>query len=166
MPEKIDFSKVSFLIVDKSPLSCQLVRDILSVLGATAVRMANTVERGRNVLRGGPVDIVITEYHLEPENGLALIEWIRNSPESPDRMVPVIMLTANSEEDYVVQARDMGVTEFLAKPFNVEGLYRRLVAVIARPRSFVNADGYFGPDRRRRQVPYRGPGRRDTDDGA
>lgn len=164
MPEKIDFSKVSFLIVESNPLSAQLVRDILNALGATAVRMANTVARARNVLRNDPVDVIITEYHLTPENGLALIDWVRNGPDSEDRMIPIIMLTANSEEDYVVRARDMGVTEFLAKPFNVEGLYRRLVAVITRPRSFVNADGYFGPDRRRRQVPYRGPDRRSTDD--
>lgn len=164
MPEKIDFSKVSFLVVDKNPLSGQLIRDILHVLGATAIRTANSVERACKELRRGPVDVIITEYHLAPENGLALIDWIRNSPESTDRMIPVIMLTANSEEDYVTKARDMGVTEFLAKPFHVEGLYRRLVAVIARPRAFVNADRYFGPDRRRRQVPYSGPDRRRTDD--
>lgn len=163
MPEKIDFSKVSFLIVDKNPLTCKLVRDILHVLGVTAIRTANSVERACKVLRRGPVDVIITEYYLEPDNGLALIDWVRNAPDSADRMIPVIMLTANSEEDYVVKARDMGVSEFLAKPFNVEGLYRRLVAVIARPRAFVNADKYFGPDRRRRQVPYSGPDRRRTD---
>jgi two-component system, chemotaxis family, chemotaxis protein CheY len=163
MPEKIDFSKVSFLIVDSNPLSSQLVRDILSVLGATAVRSANSVERACAILRRDPVDIIITEYHLEPENGLVLIDWVRSSSESSDRMIPIIMLTANSEQDYVVNARDKGVTEFLAKPFNVEGLYRRLVAVIARPRSFVNADEYFGPDRRRRQVPFGGTDRRGSD---
>jgi two-component system, chemotaxis family, chemotaxis protein CheY len=163
MPEKIDFSKVSFLVVDSNPLSGQLVRDILGVLGATAVRSVNSVERARGLLKREPVDIIITEYYLEPESGLALIDWVRSSPESSDRMIPIIMLTANSEQDYVVNARDKGVTEFLAKPFNVEGLYRRLVAVIARPRAFVNADRYFGPDRRRRQVPFGGPDRRDTD---
>lgn len=163
MPEKIDFSKVSFLIVDTNPLSNQLVRDILSVLGATAIRSANSVERACSILRRDPVDIIITEYHLEPDNGLALIDWVRSSPESSDRMIPIIMLTANSEQDYVINARDKGVTEFLAKPFNVEGLYRRLVAVIAKPRSFVNADEYFGPDRRRRQVPFGGPDRRGLD---
>lgn len=164
MPEKIDFSKVSFLIVESNPLSAQLVRDILNALGATAIRMADSVERARKMLRREPVDVIITEYHLSPENGLALIDWVRNDPESLDRMIPIIMLTANSEEDYVVRARDMGVTEFLAKPFNVEGLYRRLVAVITRPRAFVSADSYFGPDRRRRQVPFRGSDRRSTDD--
>ena len=161
MPEKIDFSKVSFLIVDENPLSAKLIQDILSMLGATAVRTATSVERARKLLRRDPMDVIITEYHLQPEDGLALIDWARNAPDSADRMIPIIMLTANSEEDYVIRARDMGVSEFLAKPFNVEGLYRRLVAVIARPRAFVNADGYFGPDRRRRQVPFGGPNRRD-----
>lgn len=165
MPEKIDFSKVSFLVVDSNPLSAQLVRDILHVLGATAIRTANTVERACNMLRRDQVDVLITEYHLEPQSGLELIDWIRNSSESSDRMTPIIMLTANSEADYVTKARDMGVTEFLAKPFNVEGLYRRLVAVIARPRAFVNADDYFGPDRRRRQVPFQGPERRGDEGG-
>ncbi|NQW11336.1 MAG: response regulator [Alphaproteobacteria bacterium] len=160
MPEKIDFSTISFLIVDSNPLSIELVRDILGMLGATATRSAMTVDRARKMLRRDPADIVITEHHLEPEDGLVLIDWIRNAAESPDRMTPVIMLTANSEQSYVTQARDIGVTEFLAKPFNVESLYRRLVSVIARPRSFVNAEDYFGPDRRRRQVLRGGTDRR------
>jgi DNA-binding response OmpR family regulator len=114
-------------------------------------------------MRGEAVDIVITEYYMEPENGIDLIDWVRIGIDSPDRMIPIIMLTANSEEEYVMRARDRGVTEFLAKPFNVEGLYRRLVSVIARPRAFVSIDDYFGPDRRRRQVEFGGPDRRSLD---
>ena len=163
MPEKIDFSKVSFLIVDTNPLSAQLVRDILGMLDVTAVRTATNIERAQNVLRRDGVDVVITEHALGDESGVDLIDWIRNGADSPDRMTPVIMLTANSAQNYVVTARDKGVSESLAKPFTVEGLYRRLVSVIARPRSFVNIDDYFGPDRRRRQVPYDGPERRSSD---
>jgi DNA-binding response OmpR family regulator len=163
MPEKIDFSQVNFLIVDQNKLSTQLLRDILAMLDVRHVRSVTSVERARVVLQAEPFDIVITEYFMEPENGIDLIEWVRNGFDSPDRMIPIIMLTANSEEEYVVRARDRGVTEFLAKPFNVEGLYRRLVSVIVRPRAFVNAESYFGPDRRRRQVPYDGPDRRGFD---
>jgi hypothetical protein len=44
-------------------------------------------------------------------------------------------------------------------------LYNRLVSLIERPRRFVKAPGYFGPDRRRRQDPrYSGPWRRSTDE--
>jgi len=57
-------------------------------------------------------------------------------------------------------ARDHGVTEFLAKPFTVQAFFDRLVSVIIRPRAFVDAESYFGPDRRRRQTTISGPDRR------
>ncbi len=48
----------------------------------------------------------------------------------------------------------------LAKPVTVTGLSNRMVTVIDRPRRFVETDGYFGPDRQRRMVPYSGEERR------
>ncbi|MBI1778756.1 MAG: response regulator [Proteobacteria bacterium] len=160
MPEKIDFSKVSFLLVDANPLALDMIQDILKMLGATGVRRVQDSTKAIKALREDNIDVMITEWELEPMSGLELIDYLRFSPDSPNRLLPVIMLTAHSEQEYVVAARDKGVTEFLAKPFTVDGLYRRLSSVIARPRSFVNAQSYFGPDRRRRQVPHGGPNRR------
>jgi DNA-binding response OmpR family regulator len=160
MAEKIDFSKVSFLIVDNNTLSLQMLEDILRMLGSTSVRRATDSNKAKQALREGEIDIVITERELEPESGIQIVDHIRRSSESLDRLMPVIMLTARSETEYVAEARDKGVTEFLAKPFNVQSLYRRIAAVIARPRPFISAPQYFGPDRRRRQQPYSGPDRR------
>jgi two-component system, chemotaxis family, chemotaxis protein CheY len=162
MAEKIDFSTVRFLVIDKNPLSAELVRDILVMLGTQIIRIARTTDRALQVLRSEEIDVVITEFQTEPENGVAFVDRLRNGIDSPDRQIPIIMLTANSAPMNVARARDAGVSEFLTKPFNVEGLYRRLVSVIARPRSYVNSEGYFGPDRRRRQVPYEGPDRRSS----
>jgi DNA-binding response OmpR family regulator len=160
MAEKIDFSKVRFLIVDNNTLSLQMLEDILRMLGTLSIRRATDSEKAKEALREGDVDVVITERELEPETGIQLVDYIRHSAESLDRLMPVIMLTARSESEYVTEARDKGVTEFLAKPFNVDSLYRRIAAVIARPRAFVNSPQYFGPDRRRRQQAYNGPNRR------
>lgn len=160
MAEKIDFSKVRFLIVDNNSLSAQMIEDILRMLGTTSLRRASDSAKAKAALREGDIDIVITERELEPESGIQLVDYIRHSSESLDRLMPVIMLTARSESEYVTEARDKGVTEFLAKPFTVDSLYRRIAAVIARPRPFVNAPEYFGPDRRRRQQAYSGPNRR------
>ena len=160
MAEKIDFSTVNFLVVDKNPLSAELVRDILVILGTQIIRIARTTDRALQFLRSEEIDVIITEYLTEPENGIEFVDRMRNGIDSPDRQIPIIMLTANSEPAIVAGARDAGVSEFLTKPFNVEGLYRRLVSVIARPRSYVNSEDYFGPDRRRRQAPYEGPDRR------
>jgi DNA-binding response OmpR family regulator len=64
-----------------------------------------------------------------------------------------------------MEARDAGVTEFVAKPLSARTLLNRLNAVIYQPRAFVRTQTYFGPDRRRRVDPmHQGPWRR-LDDG-
>lgn len=161
MSEKIDFSHVRFLIVDSNRLMGKLVREILGMLGATQVTMARDYDQAIGILRSGSVDVCITEWNLKPHSGMELLDFIRNDGSSPDRMLPVIMLTANSEMEFVTESRDRGVTEFLAKPFTADGLYRRLVSVIARPRDFISVRGYFGPDRRRQQLPFDGVDRRE-----
>ena len=62
-------------------------------------------------------------------------------------------------------ARDRGVNEFLAKPVTARDILKRLESVILRPRPYVAATDFFGPDRRRRRSPtgYTGPMRRAVD---
>jgi DNA-binding response OmpR family regulator len=65
----------------------------------------------------------------------------------------------------VVDARDAGVTEFVAKPLTAKAVLERIQAVIYRPRPFVRTPNYFGPDRRRREDPgFNGPWLRSTDE--
>ncbi|HPD83174.1 MAG TPA: response regulator, partial [Alphaproteobacteria bacterium] len=59
--------------------------------------------------------------------------------------------------------RDNGMTEFLMKPYTARDMYKKIVQLIERPRQFVKAEGYFGPDRRRKREEYVGPIRRMKD---
>lgn len=163
--ERIDFSKISFLIVEPNRLMGQMVRDVLMMLEAQYIDRARDFETAVNVLRMGRTDVMITEWALSQEklgrDGMDIVHWLRNDAASPNRMMPVVMMTANSEEEYVCRARDCGVSEFVAKPYTVNGFYTRLASAIARPRQFVRIGEYFGPDRRRRRLPdYGGPERR------
>lgn len=159
--QKIDLSQIRFIVIDPNPLSGELTRDVLAVMGATSIRRCGTTDQALEALRAEPYDILITEWNTSPMGGLELIDYIRTSPSSPNRLMPILLMTARSETEYVLQARDRGITEFLAKPFTVEGLFRRLVSIIAYPRPFIDAERYFGPDRRRRRdIGYKGPERR------
>jgi DNA-binding response OmpR family regulator len=160
MSVKIDFSAIRFLIVDPNPLAGDLLRDILIMLGSHQNVKATRSDIAINLLSSEPFDIVITELETTPVTGFELVRWIRTDRGSPDPMLPVIMLTARSEVQYVSEARDLGCTEFLAKPYSVQGLYTRLVSVIAKPRQFVRVGEFFGPDRRRRRGGFDGPERR------
>lgn len=160
MMEKVDLSTVNFLVVDGNRLSAELVSDLLKTLGAVNVDIAEEYLSAISILRSGGIDVLITELHLKPKDGLELIRTVRRDLGPAARQMPIMALTAKSEAEQVKAARDAGVTEFLAKPYGVEAFYRRIVGLIARPRSFVDSEIYFGPDRRRRQVPFDGIDRR------
>ena len=92
------------------------------------------------------------------------VRLLRNSPDSPNRMAPVVMVTGHSTYARVNEARDAGVTEFLAKPLTARGVVERLHQAIDNKRPFIRSSSYFGPDRRRRtDARFEGPWRRETD---
>ena len=112
-------------------------------------------------------DIILTDWVMEPMDGLELAKELRTNPLSPNRTVPIILITGYSAWSRVENARDIGVTEFLIKPFTANDIARRLAYVITNPRNFVEAPQFFGPDRRRRKdSSYAGPLRREEDQKA
>ena len=64
------------------------------------------------------------------------------------------MVSANTETHQILEARDAGATEYLAKPVSGKLIYDRIVAVIENKRQSVRAEAFFGPDRRRLDRPY------------
>lgn len=120
--------------------------------GVEAIRFLQ--ERRASLPPGtAPVDLIISDLVMPEVDGLMLLRWVRYSPKSPDRFLPVLMLSGAADRGYVEQARDLGATDFIAKPFSAGTIASRLMAAIARPRRFVLAKGYFGPDRRRSERP-------------
>ena len=101
------------------------------------------------------VDIVFSNWQMSLVDGMMLLRWVRRHKESPNRFIPFVMVTGYPDREKVREARSMGATEMLAKPFSVVNLVQRLLQVVNRPRKFVHTAKYFGPDRRRkaREVP-------------
>lgn len=156
-----DFSDIRCLVVDDNEHMRRLLRTLLGSLGLRNVREAADGETGFKILADQLFDLVITDHAMEPLDGIEFTRRVRNANDTADETVPIIMLTGHTERDRVIRARDAGVTEFLAKPLTVDGLYRRIVAVIEKPRAFVQCAGFVGPDRRRRcEHNYRGELRR------
>ncbi|MFN3827964.1 MAG: PleD family two-component system response regulator [Micavibrio sp.] len=159
------FRKVSILVVDDMKPMVTLVSSLLKVFGFTSIYTAYDAEDAFEQFCRYKPDIILTDWLMQPYDGLELIRRIRKDPRSPNKFIPVIMMTGYSHRIRVEQARDVGVTEFLVKPFNAKDLYARIEQLIEKPRQFVDADEFFGPDRRRRRRPssYMGPRRRESE---
>jgi two-component system, chemotaxis family, chemotaxis protein CheY len=155
------FDRLKVLIVDDNSHMRKMLTTILNAFGVTVIHEASDGLIAWEKMRSLNPNIIIVDWMMPGMNGLEFTKTVRTSPESPNPFVPIIMLTGHTQIERVLQARDAGVTEFLAKPISANGVLSRITTVIEHPRSFVRTIEYFGPCRRRRAAEdYSGPERR------
>jgi two-component system, chemotaxis family, chemotaxis protein CheY len=160
----VRFDLLKILLVDDNHHMRVLIGEILRAIGVKGVYEATDGAEALNIMRQHAIDIVMTDLAMQPLDGIDFTRLLRNSPDSPNQMCPVVMITGHSTQKRVTEARDAGVTEFLAKPVTARGVIDRITRVVEHPRPFIRTEGYFGPDRRRRVDPsYTGPKRRSGD---
>jgi CheY-like chemotaxis protein len=129
--------RLKVLLVDDNGHMINIVKTILRGFGVKDFYDASNVAAAFKVICTTSIDLVITDYAMEPVDGCEFTRLIRTAEDSPNHFVPVIMLTAYAERSRVEAARDVGVTEFCAKPVTALELYRKVVSIINTPRAFV-----------------------------
>jgi CheY-like chemotaxis protein len=159
---RIDFNRLRFLVIDDNAHMRRIVRTLLHGFGGREVYEAEDGAAGLEAFTHYSPDIVITDWAMPIFDGLELTQMIRQPTNTTNAFVAIIMLTGHSEKKRVIEARDAGVTEFLAKPISAKALYQRILSVVVNPRPFVKTKTYFGPDRRRAGAgqPFMGNDRR------
>ena len=87
------------LAVDDNKFMRTVVENICRGLGIVKFAQADNVDLARVILRRDPIDLVITDWHMEPTDGLQFVKFLRNDPKSPNPYVPVIMLTGHGDRE-------------------------------------------------------------------
>jgi two-component system OmpR family response regulator len=118
------------LIVDDDRGIRELLAAYLEKNGMRASLAANGRQM-RAVLEQGEPDLIVLDLMLPGEDGLVLCRELRAGK---FRAVPVLMLTARSEEADRIVGLEMGADDYLAKPFAVRELLARIRAVLRRAR--------------------------------
>src|SRR5712675_1553076 len=116
----------TILLVDDEPRIVQLVRDYLQH-GGFAVLVASDGPTALRTARTGRPDLVVLDLGLPGQNGLDVARALRR-----DGDVPIIMLTARSEESDKLVGLELGADDYLTKPFSPKELVARVRAVLRR----------------------------------
>lgn len=159
MPGLID---LSILIVNANLNHIRLLRTVLKAYGLGRVDEARSLQEARGMLKLGSYDLVIIDVYVGHENGLDLITWMRGTDgRGPAAYTPVIVATAMADKEMVLASITAGADEFVTMPLSPKTLFEHIEKVIFRPHVYINASGYYGPDRRRSHDPlYVGQERR------
>ncbi|CAK9039390.1 Phosphate regulon transcriptional regulatory protein PhoB [Durusdinium trenchii] len=97
-----------------------------------AVTLAADGDEGLLKIEEEPPDVVILDWMLPKTSGIEVCRRIRSKPET--RNIPIIMLTARSEEADRIRGLETGADDYLTKPFSTKELIARVRAVLRRIR--------------------------------
>jgi two-component system KDP operon response regulator KdpE len=117
---------VTVLVVDDEKPLRDFVRRNLEARGYKVLNAANGLE-ALAIFKNEQVDLVILDVMMPHLDGLDTARRIR-----ADSRVPIIILTAMGEEADKVRAFDLGVDDYLTKPFGIGELLARIKAVLRR----------------------------------
>lgn len=169
-PSPYDLSNLTLLVVEDSPYMQSLIASMLKSFGVGDIMACEdakeaidllTITQARKKSRFVTnVDIVLTDWLMPKGSGKELLHWIRRHEENAIRFLPVIVVSGYATVGLSNMARDMGANELLVKPVSGMGLASRICSVIDNPRPFVSVPDYFGPDRRRQAMEFKGPDQR------
>jgi two-component system response regulator ResD len=115
------------LVIDDDDSVRSLLAATLEMEGFD-VSTARSGEEGLRVLGSHPLDCVVLDLMMPGLDGHSVLQQIRGGG---DMTLPVIMLTAASDDDQAWQAWSGGVDCFLSKPFDVDRLLREVEKLCA-----------------------------------
>ncbi|MBT29216.1 MAG: DNA-binding response regulator [Thalassobius sp.] len=124
------------LIVEDEPGMQIGLKDNLEFEGYK-VETANDGEEGLNLLEGTKYDLLILDVMLPKMSGFEVCRTIRKKGIE----VPVILLTAKSEEIDKVRGLELGADDYITKPFGLREFLARIKAVLRRSPNKPNPDG-------------------------
>ncbi|MCB1858525.1 MAG: phosphate regulon transcriptional regulator PhoB [Gammaproteobacteria bacterium] len=117
------------LIVEDEPAIREMVGVALKSDGFL-LREAADASEAQTIIRDHTPDLILLDWMLPGTSGLQLAKELRD--DEPTRHVPIIMLTARSEEHSRVRGLEAGVDDYVTKPFSVRELRLRIKAVLRR----------------------------------
>ncbi|MCE0492893.1 response regulator [Vibrio salinus] len=115
------------LVVDDDPDICELLQEYLTQAGFFVDVVADGKSLFHYLEHNEEPNLVLLDVMLPDSNGFHLCKKIRENS-----LVPIIMLTAVSDEADQIEGLEIGADDYIAKPFNPRQLIARMTAVLRR----------------------------------
>ncbi|MCX6583471.1 MAG: response regulator transcription factor [Candidatus Aminicenantes bacterium] len=119
------------LVIDDSPTLRKLLRFYLKKKGYS-VNEASNGEMGLQAIARGMFDMVILDMNMPVKNGLEVLETLKK--DKKDYCIPILILSADKEEESKAAGIAFGASYYLTKPFKPEEVVARIEDILAERR--------------------------------
>ena len=120
------------LVVDDFSTMRRIVRTCLRQLGFENVTEAEDGSIALQKLKGsgGQFSLIISDWNMPNMMGIDLLKAVRS--DESFKKIPFVMVTAEAQQENVIEAAKAGVTNYIVKPFTADMLQQKLEAVFAK----------------------------------
>ncbi len=119
----------SIIVIEDEPAICELLTMTLEAQG-NQVKTFNTAEAGLAAINDELPDLILLDWMLPKLSGIEFAKYLRANERTKN--VPVIMLTAKSEERDKLEGLEVGADDYIVKPFSPRELNARIKALLRR----------------------------------
>jgi len=124
-----DLESMSCLIVDDDKFSRTFIKTALYQIGIKTIKEAATAKEAVEQLANFKIDIIFLDQQMPDKNGIELVQDLKRIPSSGIDRIPIIMITVDTKEKTVLDAKNLGIREYLVKPISPIALKKRICNV-------------------------------------
>jgi two-component system chemotaxis response regulator CheY len=119
---------MKFLVVDDFSTMRRIIKNLLHDLGYQNVTEADDGQTALPMLQAGSFDFLITDWNMPGMPGLDLLKAVR--ADAKLAKMPVLMLTAESKREQIIEAAQAGVNGYVIKPFTAVTLKEKIDKIL------------------------------------
>lgn len=123
-------TSIPVLVVDDHRTMLMIIARQLQQLGFGNVDTAIDPVTALTMLRQRRYGLILSDWNMAPMDGIGLLRALRQDPDYSG--IPFLLVTAESRPAKVLEARELGADGYLVKPFDRDGLRRKLVAILGQ----------------------------------
>ena len=117
-------TKMHILVVDDFATMRRIVKNILKQLGYENIHEADDGASALEVLKREKIQFIISDWNMPQISGIELLKTVRATEEWKD--LPFLMVTAEGQKEYVIEAVKHKVNNYIVKPFTPETLMEKI----------------------------------------
>lgn len=122
--------KLRVMVVDDMSTSRGLITQALDAIGIQNVATAGDGKSALAAIGKSPVHLVISDYNMPEMDGLHLLHYLRSAPAT--QKVGFLLITGRAEPAIINKGKQLGMNNYLAKPFQPAELKSAIEAIVGR----------------------------------
>lgn len=124
--KQITWNSITCLVVDDDKFSRTFIKTALYQIGIKNAKEAANAPEAIEILNSFKIDVILLDQQMPNKSGLEFARELKSGNIKDTENIPIIMITVDTKEKTVLDAKALGIQEYLVKPISPLALKKRI----------------------------------------